>query len=566
MEKSKIIKSLYFPYFWGPLVGLMLILLFFFGFSLKSYTHKKQKEILLNKSTILQQDYSKDLSGNNLAKLKEKMVSDSLKLDLNLTLLDPQKDPVFSASLPHMDKEKDFIDLVLPLKVAQKNLGHLKVSKPLSRYYQELKYIFLLMGIMTSTLLASFFILNYTLTKKIIRPLKSMRNYALKIAEGDFSSKILIKKRQYKEIKQLGHTLNKMKDQLEGRIQTIIKNKNEKEAVFSSMIEGVLTVDLDGRIIDLNNATRKLFNLKSDFKYKGHPLEPIIQNEPIQKITAQLLKKDEPIDTEIDLEGQTIIRLQGAPLKSMDEKIGALLVLNDVTRLRKLERHRKDFVGNVSHELRTPLTAILGFVETITEGKVDDIETQNRFISIIQKQANRLYAIIEDLLDLSRIEKEAEGEGHRIEMNDQAVKNMIELALLSCEPKAKKKSISLHVDCPDSLEGKFNSLLMVRALSNLIDNAIKYGPEHSQVKVSAFKEEEKVIFSVKDLGPGIDEKHHERLFERFYSVDKARSKELGGSGIGLAIVKHIALAHGGQVKVESSPGRGSTFSLHLGQS
>ena len=393
-----------------------------------------------------------------------------------------------------------------------------------------------------------------------------MRNYALKIAEGDFSSKILIKKRQYKEIKQLGHTLNKMKDQLESRIQTIIKNKNEKEAVFSSMIEGVLTVDLNGRIIDLNNATRKLFNLKSDFKYKGRPLEPIIQNDTIQKITAQLLKKDEPIDTEIDLEGQTIIRLQGAPLKSMDEKIGALLVLNDVTRLRKLERHRKDFVGNVSHELRTPLTAILGFVETITEGKVDDIETQNRFISIIQKQANRLYAIIEDLLDLSRIEKEAEGEGHRIEMNDQAVKNMIELALLSCEPKAKKKSISLHVNCPDLLEGKFNSLLMVRALSNLIDNAIKYGPEHSQVKISAFKEEEKVVFSVKDFGPGIDEKHHERLFERFYSVDKARSKELGGSGIGLAIVKHIALAHGGQVKVESSPGMGSTFSLHLGQS
>ena len=566
MQKTKIIKSLYFPYFWGPLVGLMLILLFFFGLSLKSYTHKKQKEILLNKSAILQQDYSRDLADNAIAKLKEKMISDSQKLDINLTLLDPQKDPVFSASLPHMDLEEDFINLVLPLKVTQNNLGYLKVSKPLSRYYQELKYIFLLMGIMTSTLLASFFILNYTLTKKIIRPLKSMRNYALKIAEGDFSSKILIKKRQYKEIKQLGHTLNKMKDQLEGRIQTIIKNKNEKEAVFSSMIEGVLTVDLSGRIIDLNNATRKLFNLKSDFKYKGHPLELLIQNEPIQKITAQLLKEDQPIDTEIDLEGQTIIRLQGAPLKSMDEKIGALLVLNDVTRLRKLERHRKDFVGNVSHELRTPLTAILGFVETITEGKVDDIETQNRFISIIQKQANRLYAIIEDLLDLSRIEKEAEGEGHRIEMNDQGVKNMIELALLSCEPKAKKKSISLRVDCPDSLEGKFNSLLMVRALSNLIDNAIKYGPEHSQVNISAFKEEEKVIFSVKDLGPGIDEKHHERLFERFYSVDKARSKELGGSGIGLAIVKHIALAHGGQVKVQSSPGMGSTFSLHLGQS
>jgi len=422
------------------------------------------------------------------------------------------------------------------------------------------------MGVMTSILLTSFFILNFTLTKKIIRPLKSMKNYALKIAEGDFSSKILIKERQYKEIKQLGHTLNKMKDQLESRIQTIIKNKNEKEAVFSSMIEGVLTVDLNGRIIDLNNATRKLFNLKNNFVYKGHPLELFIHNEPIQKITAQLLRENSPIDTEIDLEGHTIIRLQGAPLKSIDEKIGALLVLNDVTRLRQLERHRKEFVGNVSHELRTPLTAILGFVETITEGKVDDLETQNRFISIIQKQANRLYAIIEDLLDLSRIEKEAEGDGHRIEMNEQTIKNVIELALLSCEPKAKKKNITLNVHCPEFLEGKLNSLLMVRALSNLIDNAIKYGPEHSQVKISAFKEKEKVIFSVKDRGPGIDEKHHERLFERFYSVDKARSKELGGSGIGLAIVKHIALAHGGQVKVESSPGMGSTFSLHLGQS
>ena len=149
-------------------------------------------------------------------------------------------------------------------------------------------------------------------------------------------------------------------------------------------------------------------------------------------------------------------------------------------------------------------------------------------------------------------------------MDEQTVKNIIELALLSCEPKAKKKNITLNVHCPDALEGKLNSILMVRALSNLIDNAIKYGPEHSQVNISAFKEREKVIFSVKDLGPGIDEKHHERLFERFYSVDKARSKELGGSGIGLAIVKHIALAHGGQVKVESSPGKGSTFSLHLG--
>ncbi|MDC0253823.1 ATP-binding protein [Bacteriovoracales bacterium] len=559
MKQARFLKGLYLPYFWGPLLILMIFLLLVFFTNLKSFTYEKANENLKSLSHLLHKEYKGPFLAKDLETLQKKIDIDSQKLQVKISFFKENKLLLEDKSV-YLKEEDPALKFEIPFK---KNGEYLQISKPLKDLHDDLRYIVFLMCLIIVVLLAFIILLNYTLTKKLIRPLKSMKNYALKIAEGDFSKKISIKERQYKEMKQLGHALNKMKDQLEGRIQTIVKNKNEKEAVFSSMIEGVLTVDLNGRIIDLNNVTRKLFKLESNHNYKGSPLEQLVNNKTIQKITTQLLKENAPIDTEIDLEGQKIIRLQGSPLKSMDEKIGALLVLNDVTRLRKLERHRKEFVGNVSHELRTPLTAILGFVETITEGKVDDLETQNRFISIIQKQANRLYAIIEDLLDLSRIEKEAEGEGNRIEMTNQDIKNIIDLALVSCQPNAKKKNISLKVNCPELLKGNFNSILLVRAISNLIDNAIKYGPNYSNVEITAFKNKNKLILSVKDQGPGIDEKHHERLFERFYSVDKARSKELGGSGIGLAIVKHIALAHGGQVKVESSPGKGSTFSLQL---
>ena len=554
MKQIRPLKGLY-P--WGPLLILIIFLPLIFFTNLKSFTYKKTNENLKSLSHLLYTEYKGPFLEKNFETLQKKINIDSRKLQVKISFFKENKLLLQDHNIPFRGPT---IKYKIPFK---KNGSYLQISKSLEDLHDHLHYIVFLVGLIIIFLLGLIFLLNYTLIKKLILPLKSVKNYTLKIAEGDFSKKMAIEEKQHKEMKLLTHALNKMKDQLEGRIQTLIKNKNEKEAVFSSMIEGVLTVDLNGRIIDLNNATRKLFNLQTNHNYKGSPLEQLINNKPIQKITTQLLKENAPIDTEIDLEGQKIIRLQGSPLKSTDEKIGALLVLNDVTRLRKLERHRKEFVGNVSHELRTPLTAILGFVETITEGKVDDLETQNRFISIIQKQANRLYAIIEDLLDLSRIEKEAEGESNRIEMKNQDIKNIIDLALASCQPNAKKKNISLKVNCPELLKGNFNSILLVRAISNLIDNAIKYGPDYSNVEVSAFENESKLILSVKDQGPGIDEKHHERLFERFYSVDKARSKELGGSGIGLAIVKHIALAHGGQVQVESSPGKGSTFSLHL---
>jgi len=234
-----------------------------------------------------------------------------------------------------------------------------------------------------------------------------------------------------------------------------------------------------------------------------------------------------------------------------------------VTRLRRLENVRRDFVANVSHELKTPITAIRGFVETLLDGAIDSKEDARRFLEIIIRQSERLQSIIEDLLSLSRIEQESEKGG--IELQEGPVRSVLLSAIQSCEPTAQQKSVELQLVCDDALRSRLNAPLLEQAVVNLIDNAVKYSPENSVVLVQAMSRGDQVVIEVRDQGRGIAREHLPRVFERFYRVDKARSRKQGGTGLGLAIVKHIAQAHGGRVTVESEPGSGSTFRLHLPQ-
>jgi two-component system phosphate regulon sensor histidine kinase PhoR len=235
--------------------------------------------------------------------------------------------------------------------------------------------------------------------------------------------------------------------------------------------------------------------------------------------------------------------------------------LNDVTALRRLETVRRDFVANVSHELKTPITSIKGFVETLLDTRERDAQETERFLGIVLRQADRLNAIIEDLLNLSRIERDAEAGDIALEQG--ALRAVVAAALQSCETQAQTRGIRLVSECDAGLAAWFNGALLEQALVNLIDNAIKYSPAGAEVRVEAAEQDGSVVIRVRDWGSGIEAKHLPRLFERFYRVDKARSRKLGGTGLGLAIVKHIAQAHKGQVFVESAPGAGSTFSLHF---
>jgi len=235
--------------------------------------------------------------------------------------------------------------------------------------------------------------------------------------------------------------------------------------------------------------------------------------------------------------------------------------LNDVTRLAKLENIRKDFVANASHEIKTPITAIKGSVETLLEGQNHDPEDVRRFLEIIHRHVDRLEAIVEDLLSLSRIEKESETE--EITLGEHSVQEILAKAIQACENKAQSKKIHLELDCREDLKGRINPLLLEQAVVNLIDNAINYSGEGKRVTTRALEKEQEILIQVEDHGSGIERIHLDRIFERFYRVDKSRSRKLGGTGLGLSIVKHIMEAHGGRVSVESQPGRGSTFTLRL---
>ena len=261
-----------------------------------------------------------------------------------------------------------------------------------------------------------------------------------------------------------------------------------------------------------------------------------------------------------DKEG--ILYAHSTPLRDADEKhIGTLIVINDITRIRRLENIRRDFVANVTHEIKTPLTSIKGFVETLRDGSVNKPEESERFWGIVLKHVDRLEAIIEDLLSLSRIEREEELD--RIKIEDSRIKDVMKSALQICQPKADEKNVQVELICDPEMVVRMDPQRIEEAAVNLLDNAIKYSDAKSTIQAAVLPEQNEIIIRFEDQGIGIAQEHLPRLFERFYRVDKARSRHLGGTGLGLAIVKHIAQAHGGYVTVESMPGKGSKLEIHM---
>ena len=232
-----------------------------------------------------------------------------------------------------------------------------------------------------------------------------------------------------------------------------------------------------------------------------------------------------------------------------------------MTQMHRLEDVRRDFVANVSHELKTPITSIKGFVETLLEGAINEPKQAQHFLKIIAKHSDRLNAIIEDLLNLSRLEEDSEK--RKISFEKLPLKPVLSAAIELSKTKAEEKQATIGLDCDKDIKAKINAALLEQAIVNLLDNAVKYSKPGGKVQIRTYLKNEKIAISVQDNGCGIEKKHLERIFERFYVVDKGRSRKLGGTGLGLAIVKHIAQVHSGYITVESKVGSGSTFTIHL---
>ncbi len=362
--------------------------------------------------------------------------------------------------------------------------------------------------------------------------------------------------------------LYRMTREMNERHMTLQQQRNEMEGVLASMIEGVLAVDLDEKIISYNRAAAVMLGIDVQGAV-GRSIQEVVRNTAVQQFVAQAVGSETPLQddlvlrlsAEVDDVRELYVQAQGATLRnSTGERIGALVVLHDVTRLQRLEVVRRDFVANVSHELKTPITAIKGSVETLLED-VGDVSHGRQFLEIIARQADRLNAIVDDLLSLARIEQGDRQE--RVEVTEQRVAEVLAGAVDACRVQADARRITVRCECEPTLIAPINPPLMEQATINLIDNAIKYSPEQTEVVVAGERRDGELLITVRDHGVGIESEHLPRLFERFYRTDKARSRSLGGTGLGLAIVKHIAQSHHGRVSVESAVGKGSTFCIHV---
>jgi len=397
--------------------------------------------------------------------------------------------------------------------------------------------------------------------RRINKPLLTLGTAARHFAEGDLEFRSAIDEPE--EIAVLSSTFDSMAAELKARIADVERRRREAEAILSGMAEGVIVLDHSLRVQKTNSSAERL--LATDGSRMDDPtgksLLEAFHNTGLPIYAQRALQEGVAVegDGAVWSVPPRRLRIYAAPIRQ-DSGTGCLLVIHDVTRLAQLENIRRDFVANVSHELKTPITSIKGFVETLRDGALEDPSQAERFLGIISKHADRLENIIEDLLALARLEQQQES---NLELEKTNLSVVVNEALLVCAHKAEEKGIEIATDCSQDIELWAAPRLLERALVNLVDNAVKYSEAGTIVQVVCRRSGIGVEIRVEDRGRGIPAKDLPRIFERFYRVDKARSRDLGGTGLGLSIVKHIATLHGGSVSVESWEGEGSTFSIYL---
>lgn len=455
---------------------------------------------------------------------------------------------------------QDMMYVAIPLRMHGKLEGVVRTSLPLTRLYQvvtQFRGRIVLVGLLIIVLTG---VVSYAVSRRLSRPLEEMKRGAEKFAAGDFQGRLSVPSTE--ELGSLAESLNKMARQMDRRMRTITQQRNEREAMLSSMVEGVLAVDTSERIMRVNQAAARLFDLDPD-NAPGRPIQEVIRHVGLQQLIQQVLSGSDTIEAELTVHSgrKTTLQTTGTILQDASGlHIGALIVMNDISRLKHLESMRREFVANVSHELKTPITAIKGFAEILLSDELHEPEKMDKFLNIIACQTDRLNAIIDDLLVLARIEQhEAETQ---LELEHTRLFPILESAAHSYRPAAAAKGMEIILQGQDKLQANVNVTLLEQAVANLIDNAVKYGNQGGKVDVTV-EQENGITIRVADDGPGIAAAHLPHIFTRFYRIDKGRSRSQGGTGLGLAIVKHIALAHGGSVDVESAPGVGSTFSICL---
>ncbi len=403
--------------------------------------------------------------------------------------------------------------------------------------------------------------LAFVVAQRITRPLRGLTAAARALSDGDYSRRVVAAD-PADELGSLADAFNIMRVRLREQLETATLEQSRLAAILGSMVEGVVAVDREERVVHMNQVAADLLGVVPT-SVQGRRIWEVTRVHGVAEALREAMDSDKPAERELLLPGRAdrVLELLATPLRNGASGLrGAVLVLEDVTTVRHLETVRQDFVGNVSHELKTPVTAIRGLAETLIDDPSMPEEIRRSFLDRIRDQSLRLSRLVIDLLSLSRLD--ADPSGLRTEPTH--VQAAVRAAVRAIEPMSEAKKIRIAVDVPDvpvRVLGELQALEEV--VSNLLENAIKYSPEGGSIEVAIQADEREVAIAVADHGMGIAKPHLDRIFERFYRVDKARSRSLGGTGLGLAIVKHIVRSLGGDIEVASEPGVGSTFTIRL---
>jgi two-component system phosphate regulon sensor histidine kinase PhoR len=398
-------------------------------------------------------------------------------------------------------------------------------------------------------------------SRRLTHPVVSMERIAHRMAQGDFSAKA--PGRSPDEIGQLGRALNSMATSLRTRIEELQGEQAKVAAILDSMVEGVIAVDAHNHVALINPSAARIFRTSHE-RSVGKPFLEVIRNKELHDLIREChaLATLDVIVREVHLytPRERVLRVHAVTLGLHDEGPGVLLVLHDITELRQLEQVRTEFVANVSHELRTPLTAIRGYLETLTGGALEEPENARRFLEISLKHAERLGRLLDDLLDLSNIELGRV----TLTLEPTELSSVVEQVMTIIQPRAQANQIALTATVSPGLPSvQADHDRLVQIFVNLLDNAVKFTNRGGSVSIAATREDSKIAVEVRDTGIGIPSTDLPRITERFYRVDRARSRELGGTGLGLAIVKHLVQAHGGELRIESELGKGTAVHFTL---
>ena len=442
-----------------------------------------------------------------------------------------------------------------------RRLGFVRVALPRTAFYERLAFLRMTVALAASLASAVALVIGYVIARRLTAPLDVMTRAAASITAGNFGDRVPVQGQD--EIGRLASAFNSMSEELRIRIDTITTERNKLLAIIGGMVEGVVAVDASEVIVHMNDVAARL--LEADpVPSIGRRIWEVSHLRDVPEVLGEAMRQKSEVAREVRLPGHgrdRVIQMHASPLRGVAGAIsGGVVVLHDVTKLRRLETVRTDFVANVSHELKTPLTAIRGLVETVLDDPEMDESTRRRFLGKVRDQGRRLSALVADLLTISRLES-TQAVFERVPVDLGLV---VRDSIQAHTPVAEEKRISLVQEGPEGLlavPGDPEGLRQV--VDNLVANAVHYTGEEGHVTVRLFRDGGQAVLEVEDDGIGIEPRDLERIFERFYRVDKARSREVGGTGLGLSIVKHIAVAHKGEATVKSSPGAGSTFRVSL---